>query len=111
VPVILTTEEECDGWMRAPWDEAKALQRPLPDEALRIVERGAYEEDQASAAWPEQLPWNPPVLAVSNGTKVLVPGYEWKIGRLSWIEQRAARNAKSEWSRLSPSPDAPTSNA
>ena len=50
MPVILTTEEECDAWMRAPWDEAKALQRPLRDEALRIVARGADTEDQASAA-------------------------------------------------------------
>ncbi|GJD82473.1 SOS response-associated peptidase [Methylobacterium haplocladii] len=40
MPVILTTDEEHDAWLRADWSEASALQRPLPDGALMIVAKG-----------------------------------------------------------------------
>jgi putative SOS response-associated peptidase YedK len=49
MPVILTTQEECDVWTRPPREEAKSLQRPLPDDELKIVARGADKEDKAVA--------------------------------------------------------------
>lgn len=44
MPVILTTPEECEAWMTAPWEEAFSLQRPLPDGSLTIVGRGRKQD-------------------------------------------------------------------
>jgi hypothetical protein len=44
MPVILTTQEEREVWLRAPWREASGLQRPLPDGSLKIVRRGEKQD-------------------------------------------------------------------
>jgi putative SOS response-associated peptidase YedK len=49
MPVILTRTDEIDAWLAGPTVEALKLQRPLPDDALRIVARGLKED----AAPPE----------------------------------------------------------
>ncbi|ATU94091.1 DUF159 family protein (plasmid) [Phyllobacterium zundukense] len=44
MPVILRTAEEIDVWMNAPAEEALKLQRPLPDEALVVLDSDNAEE-------------------------------------------------------------------
>jgi putative SOS response-associated peptidase YedK len=44
MPVILTTRGEVERWLTAPPNDALALQRPLPNSALRIVARGKKED-------------------------------------------------------------------
>ena len=38
MPVILTTPADWQTWMGADWAEARRLQRPLPDGALRLID-------------------------------------------------------------------------
>lgn len=47
MPVILTTPDECETWMKAPVDEALTLQRSLPDDAPTIVASGEKEDKAA----------------------------------------------------------------
>jgi len=49
MPVMLTTDEERDVWLRASADEALALQRPLSAEQLKIVARGELEDPPIGA--------------------------------------------------------------
>ena len=48
MPVIFRTPEEIDVWMNAPAQVALELQRPLPDDALKIVLRDAKEDATAA---------------------------------------------------------------
>ena len=49
MPVMLTTAEEFDVWLHAPWAQASTLQRPLPDRMMRIVAAGGKDRHPESA--------------------------------------------------------------
>lgn len=47
MPVILTTPDEVEQWMRGSPEDALKLQKPLPDGTLRIVARGGKADGQS----------------------------------------------------------------
>jgi putative SOS response-associated peptidase YedK len=46
----MTSPDECDIWLHAPWEEAGKLQRPLPNTMLRIVASGEREDPPPNRA-------------------------------------------------------------
>ncbi|MDC7684714.1 SOS response-associated peptidase [Asticcacaulis sp. BYS171W] len=46
MPVILTQADELEAWLNLPWEEAKKLQRPLPDDSLKIVRLGGKTDGE-----------------------------------------------------------------
>jgi putative SOS response-associated peptidase YedK len=52
MPVMLTTPDEWDIWLRAPADEALALQRPLAADRLEIVATGETEDPPSDVCPP-----------------------------------------------------------
>jgi putative SOS response-associated peptidase YedK len=48
MPVILTSTEAVEQWLTLPVKEALALQKPLPDGALRVVATGEKEDGLAA---------------------------------------------------------------
>ena len=44
MPVVLATEDDCETWLTAPVEDALALQRPAPDDLLRIVATGSRSD-------------------------------------------------------------------
>jgi putative SOS response-associated peptidase YedK len=54
MPVIHGTSDEIDLWMTAPPADALTLQKPLPDDTLRIVAHGVKQDDPESGV-PELI--------------------------------------------------------
>jgi putative SOS response-associated peptidase YedK len=50
MPVVLSTPDEWDVWLRAPIKEALQLQRPMPEDALRVVASGARSDEASQVA-------------------------------------------------------------
>ncbi|MFK0278598.1 SOS response-associated peptidase [Ensifer sp. NPDC090286] len=52
MPVILSSKDEVETWLKAPWEDARTLQRPLADGMLKIVD---VADQPKQIAAPEAL--------------------------------------------------------
>ncbi|RDJ07881.1 SOS response-associated peptidase [Rhizobium grahamii] len=59
MPVLLLTQEETDIWLNAPWEDAKALVRPAPNDAIRVIGR---EQWGSTIVSPSGEPTEPTML-------------------------------------------------
>ncbi|WP_334383359.1 MULTISPECIES: hypothetical protein [unclassified Bradyrhizobium] len=50
--MILTTDEGRNVWMRASWQEAKALQQAMLDKAMKVVARGPEKPKKRTSPAP-----------------------------------------------------------
>jgi putative SOS response-associated peptidase YedK len=44
MPVLLTSTDEMEIWLGAPWEIARELQRPLPDDQMLAASRGNWKD-------------------------------------------------------------------
>ena len=56
MPVLLTTPEEWEIWLRAPWSEAGSLQRPLSDAMMVIVATGRKDDTHQGEPTEQEEP-------------------------------------------------------
>jgi putative SOS response-associated peptidase YedK len=59
MPVILITDEERETWLKAPWQDARRLQRPLPDGSLMIKAKQPLGSDSNGEQFQSGDPLRP----------------------------------------------------